>query len=686
MAGAMDASGGGYNLRSGMVSEGGGPIDAEGAQQNAVSDTPVRMSRGRKKLSEADKKGRRTGKEGRRDGPAGRTASSMRRLEDLWKEDSTRGKEKDLKAAEKRDESGSSERSSGPREDTEEVANAFAATKNLVRTPVDQRKKQEEKDKAEDERKKQEEKEKAVDEMVEEAVRALVDKTRLSRTLVKQVKNTQEDKAQKNNSGTQKWIEADGWMELVSDEEEGKEGGDQAKLPLRGNEEGLTGGTEKAESDEKGGGKTQEIRVEDSQETIPTEKEETTPSKGTGVGGRSRSPSEEGAGGLMGRIENIMKEWEKRQKWEWEERMADLEQLIRKEMKKLGEGRTRETTGGEQEVLRLRENEARLEEKATRLQRRLLENEIELAEMAEKAEDWKMRAEGWKQRAEVAEQAIGAITRGGGSGRDTNNNSKEGHGDTEGGTEIPRGETQGGKEDPDTCYESSRRVGDPGSRGDTPERDDLGQQDQLWFDAEGRPWLSQEMGNQNTEQEANWDENEKADSQGRPESGGINSNPPPRGLSQDEWDEELDERRARRKNVLVEGLTLLSRTKKEELEAFLQEEMGVTARVGKMIRLGDGGWLVTIEELEQKKEIMRARPRLKERGWGVYLKDDFTVRQIEVQEWLEREAASWNKGGWSTWAAYNSLCVDDTWLEWDEKEGGLRMKKARGPRDGAEPF
>lgn len=96
--------------------------------------------------------------------------------------------------------------------------------------------------------------------------------------------------------------------------------------------------------------------------------------------------------------------------------MADIEQLIRKEIKKLEEGRTRETAGGEEEVVRLRDYEARLKEKATRLQRRLLENEIELAEIAEKVEEWKKVAEGWKQRAEVAEQATGRITRGGRNG------------------------------------------------------------------------------------------------------------------------------------------------------------------------------------------------------------------------------------------------------------------------------
>lgn len=199
----------------------------------------------------------------------------MRRLEDLWKEDSTREKEKELKAAEKCDESDSTERSAGLGEDTEAVANAFAATKNLARTTVDQRKKQEEKDKA-------------VDKMVEEAVRAFM--------------------AEGKRNDTQKWTEVDGWLEQVSDEEEGKDEGDQAKLPPGGDGEGLTGGTDKEESDEEGGGKTQEIGAGDSQETIVTEKGETTPSKGPGAGGRSRSPSEEGAGGLMGRLEKRMGE------------------------------------------------------------------------------------------------------------------------------------------------------------------------------------------------------------------------------------------------------------------------------------------------------------------------------------------------------------------------------------------
>lgn len=157
-------------------------------------------------------------------------------------------------------------------------------------------------------------------------------------------------------------------------------------------------------------------------------------------------------------------------------------------------------------------------------------------------------------------------------------------------------------------------------------------------------------------------------------------NIPPRKLSQEEWSAEKEERRARKKNIYVSGLTLLKREKKEEFEDWVFHTMQIKIRVEKSERIGND-WKFKIEEWTKKLELMKLKMSLQRLGWGVWISDDLTDRQKEVQQWIEREADAWRQRGKIVATGYQRIRIDDTCLMWDELEGELRLKKDRDERE-----
>ena len=112
-----------------------------------------------------------------------------------------------------------------------------------------------------------------------------------------------------------------------------------------------------------------------------------------------------------------------------------------------------------------------------------------------------------------------------------------------------------------------------------------------------------------------------------------------------------------KENVIVKGLTLITREKKEEFEKWVWEEMGVKIRVEIMERI-EAGWKVRLEELEKKVELMKNKAKLGQMNWGVWIADDHTERQKEVQGWLEREAGAWRRRGVTAKTEYMKIYID----------------------------
>ncbi|XP_051173702.1 uncharacterized protein LOC127289665 [Leptopilina boulardi] len=149
-------------------------------------------------------------------------------------------------------------------------------------------------------------------------------------------------------------------------------------------------------------------------------------------------------------------------------------------------------------------------------------------------------------------------------------------------------------------------------------------------------------------------------------------NQPPKGFSGEMWEEEKKIRWERKKNIIVKGLTLLTKERKEEFEKWTEEILQIKVKVNHLERVQEG-WKIKLEEWAMKQEIMRKKKMLNFLGWGVQIKDDFTERQNTVQEWLRMEAKEWRLRGKTAKVRYQKLMVDDVWLKWNELEGILQL-------------
>ena len=69
----------------------------------------------------------------------------------------------------------------------------------------------------------------------------------------------------------------------------------------------------------------------------------------------------------------------------------------------------------------------------------------------------------------------------------------------------------------------------------------------------------------------------------------MNNNPPPNSMNEEEWEAEKKERRTRKKNILVKGLTLLTRHPKEKMEKNRGRRLEVeNRRMAKEVRSHEG--------------------------------------------------------------------------------------------------
>ncbi|XP_043477869.1 trichohyalin-like [Leptopilina heterotoma] len=150
-------------------------------------------------------------------------------------------------------------------------------------------------------------------------------------------------------------------------------------------------------------------------------------------------------------------------------------------------------------------------------------------------------------------------------------------------------------------------------------------------------------------------------------------------LGEENWEVEKKERWARKKNIIVIGLTLTTRERKEEFERWILNVLKIEVRVNAMERIKNG-WRITLEEWTKKREIMREKRKLNRLGWGVWIMDDLTDRQKDIQDFLEEEADRWRQRGKESKVVYQMIQIEGTWLKWDELEGELRLCQEKDDR------
>lgn len=144
-----------------------------------------------------------------------------------------------------------------------------------------------------------------------------------------------------------------------------------------------------------------------------------------------------------------------------------------------------------------------------------------------------------------------------------------------------------------------------------------------------------------------------------------------------EYEYEMLERKKRKKNIVIRGLRTVGRGIKEEIKEIIKEKMGLSVYI-KHIRHIGGGIVVVLESMENKREIMRNKKCLQ--GLDIWIEDDLTVREKEIQSWLERLREEERGLGIEAQVGYQKVKVQGNWYNWDEKEGRLEEQKEKNFR------
>lgn len=144
----------------------------------------------------------------------------------------------------------------------------------------------------------------------------------------------------------------------------------------------------------------------------------------------------------------------------------------------------------------------------------------------------------------------------------------------------------------------------------------------------------------------------------------------PEALSDREWEWEFKERKSRKKNLIIKAVRAEGKGRKEEIKELIRKYMMMDIYIEKMKVIG-GGTLVELQSMENKIMIMKRKGMLK--GIGIWIEDDHTVREKQVQVWLEKLEREERKLGHKVRVGYQKVMVDEQWYEWKEKEGKLEQ-------------
>lgn len=142
---------------------------------------------------------------------------------------------------------------------------------------------------------------------------------------------------------------------------------------------------------------------------------------------------------------------------------------------------------------------------------------------------------------------------------------------------------------------------------------------------------------------------------------------------------EMKERRERRKNIIIRGVELEEKNIKENIEEWMREKLGVKQKVeaAEKRRMGTNkegkkieGVLVKLQDVEKKREVMVNRKNLK--GTNIFIDDDLTKKEREIQKKIRERAEEERKKGNKVKIGYQKLEVNGAWLKWQEDQEDSR--------------
>lgn len=148
-----------------------------------------------------------------------------------------------------------------------------------------------------------------------------------------------------------------------------------------------------------------------------------------------------------------------------------------------------------------------------------------------------------------------------------------------------------------------------------------------------------------------------------------------------EMDQERREREKRKRNLVIKGANIGKVNIEEGIEEFAREKLGVEIRVEKAYEIMKGGnkegIVVTVKEWEMKRNILIKKKNLER---GIYIDDDLTWREREIQGRLRKMAREEKERGRQVKVGYMKICIEGKWFKWNEREDCLNEEKEKRGR------
>lgn len=138
------------------------------------------------------------------------------------------------------------------------------------------------------------------------------------------------------------------------------------------------------------------------------------------------------------------------------------------------------------------------------------------------------------------------------------------------------------------------------------------------------------------------------------------------------------EREKRRNNIVVQGLTIgddKTLTPKEALKNFLGKQLEIEVDVKSAMKLGTKTYLVELDNANDKIKVMKNKNKLRTYQEGtIYINDDMTKSEREVQGKIRKVAQEEKKKGKKVKIGYQKVTIDDQ--EWKWSKGAEKLVKS----------
>lgn len=142
----------------------------------------------------------------------------------------------------------------------------------------------------------------------------------------------------------------------------------------------------------------------------------------------------------------------------------------------------------------------------------------------------------------------------------------------------------------------------------------------------------------------------------------------PEKITEKEWFYEKEDRNERKRNMIIKGIRTVGKGTKKEIEDIIKEKLGIPIYINKIRASGGGMWL-QLDSLKNKVQIFKGKRALE--PLNIWLEDDLTEREMEVQHWLEAIAEEGRKKRLRIRVGYMKIEADGKWFYWNETKGDL---------------